>query len=215
MESSRVSRWRRTRKVACPGLCPSGTPVNRRRSSSAAHSALRYRARPIGACPCRARVGEVDGDLAQAHNAQSAEYWRAAPTQSVKDFSSPVSSTTYTTSRSVSSPVAQAATRARSWPTAARESSAVVGEARGGRRHGRASSSSACPAPPASPRSSPGPQRVVHGARSSPRHPRSPPPTPPSTPARPWRPPLPPGLKLRHNVRDHGGRTYGRRHPAI
>ena len=122
-------RRRRTRR-GCPGraaccsrspascgfvanMTSSGTPASSRRSSSAAQSAGRYRARPIRACPAGAAQVRVTATWHIAIPPTVPLYWRAAPAQSADDFSSAVSSTISTTSSSswpaVRCPAAQSA----------------------------------------------------------------------------------------------------------
>jgi hypothetical protein len=61
----------------------SGTPASSRRSSSAAQSAGRYRARPISACPAGGRVREGHRDLAQGNAADGAAVLAGRPGASV------------------------------------------------------------------------------------------------------------------------------------
>ena len=81
-------------------MISSGTPASSRRSSSAAQSAGRYRARPIRACPAGDAQVRVTATWHIAMPPTVPLYWRAAPAQSAEDFSSAVSSTISTTSSS-------------------------------------------------------------------------------------------------------------------
>ena len=64
-------------------MTSSGTPASSRRSSSAAQSAGRYRARPIRACPAGAATVRVTATWHKAIPPTVPLYWRAAPAQSV------------------------------------------------------------------------------------------------------------------------------------
>ena len=63
-------------------MTSSGTPASSRRSSSAAQSSGRYRARPIRACPAGAAQVRVTATWHRAIPPRVPLYWRAAPAQS-------------------------------------------------------------------------------------------------------------------------------------
>ena len=63
-------------------MTSSGTPASSRRSSSAAQSAGRYRARPIRACPAGVATVRVTATWHIAIPPRVPLYWRAAPAQS-------------------------------------------------------------------------------------------------------------------------------------
>jgi hypothetical protein len=81
-------------------LASSGIPASSRRSSSAAQSAGRYRARSVRACPAGDAQVRVTATWHRAIPPMVPPYWRAAPAQSVPVLASPVSSTISTTSLS-------------------------------------------------------------------------------------------------------------------